>query len=455
MRVPLVLDQPPRDMATGGAAAVSESTLALIRDSERLLTPPLERAVTVFQRWLFLPDERPLLAVLGTVAANLLDGDPVWLVLVGPPGGGKSELLQAVAGLEKVHPTATLTEPALLSGTSKREQQADAKGGLLRAIGDFGIILCKDFGSVLSMHRDGRNQVLAALREIYDGSWTRHVGVDGGRTLSWEGKVGLLAGCTPTIDRHHAVMGTMGERLVLFRLPEVEAEELARRALEHASDEQKMREQFAGVVAALFTQDLGTPRTRTNDESGRLVSLSTLVVRARSAVERDGYTREIELIPDAEAPTRLVKVLDRLLAGLDAIGAERERAWSVVTKAALDSIPALRRSVMDVLLADRVELDTSKIAEHVAHPKRTTERALEDLAGHGLIRRHAHGQGKATTWTMTSWAAEHYAAATFPETSDRSIYKPETASYDISGEVPQESEDPGNGEVAPDELGWK
>jgi len=169
----------------------------------------VETAVSVFQSWLHLPDPAPLLAAVGAVAANRLEADPVWLVLVGPPGGGKSEVLGALNGLADVYPTATLTEAALLSGTPKKERDNGAKGGLLREIGDFGIVLCKDFGSVLNMNRDTRAAVLAALREVYDGSWTRHVGTDGGLTLHWRGKVGLVAGCTPTIDRHHAVMSAM------------------------------------------------------------------------------------------------------------------------------------------------------------------------------------------------------------------------------------------------------
>jgi hypothetical protein len=150
-------------------------------------------AIEVFQRWLYLPDPGALLAVLGAVAANRLDGDPIWLLLVGPPGGGKTEPLQAAVTLPDVHPVATLTEAALLSGTPKRDRAKGATGGVLRSIGEQGIILCKDFGSVLSMRRESRAEVLAALREVYDGSWTRPVGADGGRVLSGRARPGSSA----------------------------------------------------------------------------------------------------------------------------------------------------------------------------------------------------------------------------------------------------------------------
>jgi hypothetical protein len=42
-------------------------------------------------------------------------------------------------------------------------------------IGEFGILLCKDFTSVLSQNRDTAKQAMAALREVYDGSWDRPV----------------------------------------------------------------------------------------------------------------------------------------------------------------------------------------------------------------------------------------------------------------------------------------
>jgi DNA-binding transcriptional ArsR family regulator len=391
----------------------------------------LASTVAVFRRWLHLPDPAALYAVLGAIAANRLPGDPVWLLLIGSPGSGKSELLQAATVLPDVHPTATLTEAALLSGTPKRERADGSSGGLLRMIGPFGILLAKDFGSVLSMQRDSRTAVLAALREVYDGEWTRHVGTDGGRTLHWAGRVGLIAGCTPTIDRHYSVMGAMGERFVLFRLPHVDAHEQAGRALEHAGAEQTMRAELGQAVATLFEHQSTERPERSEQDARRLVRLAALVVRCRSVVERDGYTREVELIPESEAPTRLVVVLDRLLGGLRTIGVEPDAAWRVVGTAALDSIPALRRAAMDGLLAAEGELKTAELAEAIGYPKMTTERALEDLVAHGVVTVNRHGQGRATTWQLAKWAAESYVAATSSEMSGG----PTQTSSEKSGEA--------------------
>ena len=400
-----------------GERFVQRSTSAQGPAAAQADTAALGATVAIFRRWLHLPDPAALYAVLGAVAANRLPGDPVWLLLVGSPSSGKSEILQAIGSLPDVYPTASLTEGGLLSGTPKREKAKNASGGLLKTIGEYGILLSKDFGSVLSLHHDTRAQVLAALREVYDGSWTRNVGTDGGQTLHWEGKCGLIAGCTPTIDRHSAVMGAMGERFVLLRLSPTDAHDQGRKALQHAKKAAEMRAELSEAVTALFEREPAELPERSEHDEERLVNLAVLAVRCRSAVERDGHSREVELIPEPEAPARLAIVLDRLLDGLLSIGTDTDTAWRVVETAALDSIPALRRKAMIALLAAADEVPTAKIASAIGYPLRTTERTLDDLVAHGVALVNRYGQGKATTWQISEWTAQSWAAATSPEKS--------------------------------------
>lgn len=379
----------------------------------------LAEVVAVFERWLHMPDPSVLYAVLGAVAANLLPGDPVWLLTVGPPGSGKTETINALSRLPKVHHISTLTEAALLSGTPKKEKASDAKGGLLRVIGDFGIIVAKDFTSVLSMHRDSRSALLAALREIFDGRWERGVGVDGGRILSWDGKVGLIAGCTPAIDTHHGVMATMGERFMFCRLPIINPTEQAMRALGHVGREVQMREEMADAVTGLFatlTISDAPPHIAAADR-GRLAALASLAVRCRSAVDRDGYRREIELVPDPEAPARLACALAQFQAGMRVVGINPAAAWEVAVKCAFDSMPQIRRRVFELLRTADGQLDTTAIATAVGYPTATAHRACEDLTAHGIVTRQSCGKGKADRWTLSDWTREQYAAATSSEMS--------------------------------------
>ena len=46
-------------------------------------------------------------------------------------------------------------------------------------------------GTLDASRDQGRD--VGVLREVYDGSWIRHIGSDGGRTLHWYGKVGLVS----------------------------------------------------------------------------------------------------------------------------------------------------------------------------------------------------------------------------------------------------------------------
>jgi hypothetical protein len=353
-------------------------------DERARLRAQLNGVISTFRKWFYLPDPGPVEIVLGTVAANHLLGDPVWMLLVGGPSSGKTEPINAASDLDKVIPVSTLTEAALLSASPQKERTRHSTGGLLRQVGAFGILAVKDFTSVLSMNRNTRPALLGALREIYDGSWVRYVGTDGGQTLSWKGKAGLIGGVTSAIDSAHAVMGAMGERFMLYRLGPTDGKKQSEKVMEGIGREQEMRRELAAAMKEFFDHvRLG----ETNGEACRgewITSLANLTAVCRSVVDRDSYKREIELIHDREAPGRLTRCLSQLAAGLYSIGLNSKRVQTLVRTVALDSMPPIRRLVVENL-AGMPALDLDEISEAIGYPHQTTRRALEDLRCHHVL----------------------------------------------------------------------
>lgn len=360
----------------------------------------LNEVLTVFRRWLYFPDPGIVEIALAAVAANRIRGDPVWLLLTGPPSSGKTETLISLLGLQHIHAVSTLTEAALLSGTPTKDRAAEATGGVLREIGDLGIMVLKDFGSILSMNREKLRALLAALREVYDGQWTRLVGVDGGRALKWSGKAGLIGGVTSAIDSAHSVMSSMGQRFALYRLPATDGRAQAQRAIEKAGAEEDMRAELTDAVRDSFDGlDFDNPPILADGDHVWIVALTALVARCRSAVDRDGYRREIELIHDAEAPARLTKMLVQLLRGAHLIGVKQQRARELIIKVGFDCIPPVRRLAVEALLKQPDSLTTAAVAESAGYPEQTTRRALQDLECHGILE-HCAPHSMADKWRV-------------------------------------------------------
>jgi hypothetical protein len=347
---------------------------------------PIDEAIEVFGRWLILKDPTPIYAVFGAVAANLLDGDPVWLGLIAPPSSAKTEILNSLLKLPYVEQASSLTPASFLSATSNKDKAKAATGGLLAQIGKFGIVVLKDFTTMLSLRPEANQEVLAILREVFDGRYTRHVGTDGGRTLTWDGKVGLVFACTETFDRHHAVISAMGDRYLLCRVAPVEGQ--FERALDHAGEAtEQMRRELAEAVERLFAARRSEPRPLSLEERGRISRICSRVVRLRAAVDRHRYTSEIEVVHGPEGTGRLGLSLERLLAGLDTLGVDRDVALNVVEAVAMDSTPPIRRRAYEYLrcIVPRAA-EIADIAVNVKIPENTLRRHLEDLVAQGLVK---------------------------------------------------------------------
>jgi Bifunctional DNA primase/polymerase, N-terminal len=387
--------------------AMVESAQAKLEAETPPQPPPtkLDEVAALFKKWLVLTDLTPVYAVLGGVAANLLEGDPVWLGVIAPSSTAKTEILKALFRVPKVRPVGKLSEPGLLSGTPKKQSRPGAKGGLLREIGDRGILVMKDFGLILAMRREARSEVIGALRDIYDGEYSRNVGSDGGRTLTWRGKIGFMFAATQSYDDYYSVISQLGDRFLICRLKPAPGHDQFERAFDHAGEKtQAMRDELAGAVAGLYA-NVKEPSPLDAAERAAVERVVKKAVRLRTHVERDAYSRDIESGHDPEGPGRLSLMLERLFAGLAVIGLERKTALGVVETVALDSCPRMRRRVFELLSA--APLTTRAVADELRLPAVTARRRLEDLLAVGLAVRARRGddkdkEGGADEWTLRS-----------------------------------------------------
>lgn len=357
----------------------------VVRRSTAEQAQVLADATEVFISW--LGDEYDLDAMLFTcavAAAERLAGDPLWGLIVSGPGAAKTETAQTITDLPNVVAVSTISsEGALLSATASRDQTADATGGLLRQMGHRGVLLIKDVTSIISMdNRHSRPQVLAALREIYDGSWNRSVGVDGGKTLTWEGRIAVLGAVTTAWDRAHAVISSMGDRFVLLRVDShSDAVRMAAglRAIGNTGSEKAMRKALAAAVSdVVLGVDPAAAIDLTVEETHQLLAAANLVTKARTAVETD-YGGNPIVANAPEMPTRFAKQLSQVVRGAVAIGVERGAAMALALRCARDSMPPLRLEIIEYLAA-HPHSSTGDVRRHLRKPRTTVDRELQALA---------------------------------------------------------------------------
>ena len=371
--------------------------------------PDLESVVQLFQRTMWLPDPGVVYLVLGTVAANRLPGDPVWLLLVGPPSSGKTEVLGSLCELQEAHAVSTFTEAGLLSGSAGGN---GATGGLLREVGDRGLLVAFDFGTLLNEHHSTRNRLFACLREVYDGRFVRRLGTEGGRTFGWVGHAGFLGAVTEAIDAPAIDLGLLGERFSYYRIPSASAEDDFMACVvadENAGHQPEIRSHRAKEVrelcdALVLPDALPSVPQATQD---RLIFLASLGARCRSSVVREGYSREIDLVPSHERSPRLYGQLRQLHAGLVVIGTPSLVLWQLLAKVALDGVHPGRRAVIEYLVANPDAHTTATIAARCRLTKTPTRRHLEDLMAHRVVDLVGEAPER---WCASEWLAERWHA---------------------------------------------
>lgn len=343
------------------------------------------------------PDLGAVRALYSAFVAHRFKGTPVWTMLIAEPGSMKSELLGALDQWDDIHSVDGFTAKTFISGRIEDRQsqgKMEASPSLLRRIGRNGVIICKDFSTVLAGKAETRESIFADLRKIYDGELAKEYGT--GENLEehkWRGRISIFVGVTPAVDRYTAVFQSLGDRFLLIRAPRAEGPDAALVAMNQ--DSTRMRLDINASVALLMDNlpDF-TPSVPRRIER-QIATLSEIIARGRAQVTRDAR-KEIIDIPQIEAPTRPAQQLKQLARGSALISHRAEvhdSDYRLIQRVALDCLRPARRQVLEPLLRDQ--------PSPCGLPGSTRTYALEELEAAGLVvmkRNHSELTPEALKW---------------------------------------------------------
>lgn len=338
------------------------------------------------------PDMQAVRAVYAAFAAHPLAGQPVWPLLVGPPGSLKTVLLTSLDGLPETYIIDQLTPKTFISGYRPNDEEGEEQpSGLLFRIGDTGKIICPDFSTILAINREHRASILSDFRRIYDGCLRKEFGTGGNmKEREWRGRITFMAAGTGDVDRHYSLFSSLGERFLLIRWPR-SGMEAAQRAV--TQDMKVVQQQVCDAVRSLLSGLEGqNPAVPSEMEQNRIPALGDFIAYCRTPVVRNSRgAREIIDVPEAESATRISQQLCQLAKGsaaLDRRVVVNEQDYAMVVRVAFDCMLPARRKVLSAILPS--EVLPGAFAQDASMPDTTRRYAMEDLVALGVLHELEH-----------------------------------------------------------------
>ena len=355
---------------------------------------------------LLLADPGVVRAMVAAVIANRMDLDPVWLLLVAGSSAGKTELLMGLSELDFIHLISDLTVNTFASGQKRPGKETS----LLMKMNN-GIMMFKDFTSILSKNKEAREEIMKQLREIFDGQYVKRTGT--GDDIDWNGKMGALAGCTESIYRYLEEMSMMGDRFIMYSIEAPNRLDAARRAMNNAEGMREKRahlKQCFSFFINYVIERLGdvSPEISTEDQEEFLI-VSDFAALARSAVLTDMRTGLVDFVPTAEMPMRIAAQLYTVASALNAINRVSDPQYEgsigpterkILYKMAFDSIPRSRRDALFPLAEFRNGISTAGFAQRIGLPHLSVVKYLAQLNALGICTKVKKSGAQGDIWVM-------------------------------------------------------
>lgn len=239
--------------------------------------------------------------------SHFLPGDPFWLFVIGPPGVGKTTILETFGGTHTQF-LSFITPKSLISGIKLKNGKT---AGILPEINNK-VVICKDMSII--MEHAARDQILSQLRDVYDGHISGGFG-SGAGIIEERVRITFIGASTNTIDAYSNIFGILGERFLKLRsriVPQSVLDNVVKMIGEEEATRYRLMDSFNTFVNSLDVGKAGLMPVPPG-QYNQIYRLSEIVGILRSEVKHDYRTDMVAYMPHPEVGSRIQKQFIRLL----------------------------------------------------------------------------------------------------------------------------------------------
>jgi len=364
----------------------------------------LKEVKDAYKSVFYMKDENDgvLDVILAVTISTWTGNDGIWLLLIGGPSTGKTECLNIVTALPFVHTISTLTENTFLSGMKLKAGQ---EASLLHRIGPKGVLVFKDFTTVLGLRDDRRTEILNQMREIYDGKIVKSTG--NGEDNNWEGKINVLAATTEVIYSESNKQAANGIRFFNYVMPKMTMEEefmMAKRSkkmINHAKTQRDWLKEITRMYIEGVLAKIDNELPQVSEEfSDRIRNLAYVITKARAATDHN-WKGDVEFVHEKESITRLVNQMEILAQTFMLMnnGKPSEKHEGIIFKILLDSIPKYSRRVIEIMMKYPA-VTSAGVAQEMNMQTDVVARWLIQLNAHEIVDRKKTPGTSVDMWSI-------------------------------------------------------
>lgn len=357
-------------------------------------TKPMEIKEAKIQigKWLKYEDEDIIDVVLSAAVMYDREEGPIWIIIVGPPACGKTELIRSIRNYKDTVFMESITSRTLFSGTIGK------KGIMERMVSPRMLMINKDFGSIMAKGSTERGMILQQLRGLFDEEYFDETG-SAKAGIAWEGRINFISAATQDIESkaQQAAIADLGERFLYFKMRPESEEAIRAKAMRRmtggtssAPMRKAVTDAMLGVLKACESRSIESI-TIPHDISSWMVELCMVAVRLRTRVKRDGYRWDnIEFKPNPEGVMRMLKSIKGMLLGLSLVRNKTVTDladYGVAARMVLDSVPTNRKTCLKVMHFSQKWMTIREMVDATGLTDHTIRITMDDLCVVGLAER--------------------------------------------------------------------